>query len=80
MEFGHYNFDWHSEAYTHVAARVVKFVNNATNVTRTSTILGSDFVLPTPLANVDMVSDLVITTELNGVNYTLYAFLSFPSR
>jgi hypothetical protein len=80
MDFGMYQYNWHSEAYTHVAARVVKFVNNATNVTRTSTILGTDFVLPTALSNVELVSDLVITTELNGVNYTLYAFLPLSSR
>jgi hypothetical protein len=54
----------------------VKFVNNATNVTRTSTIHVSDFVLPSTAAkyfSAVVVSELVITTEMGGIEYKLYA-------
>lgn len=51
----------------------MKIVNKATNVTRTSTIRGSDFVLPASAAYAaHQVPGVVITTELAGINYTLY--------
>lgn len=69
-----HNFDyqWYHQAYTHVAATVVKFVNNATNVTKTSTIQGGSFDLPPSAAYAAMiVSDSVITTNIDGISYTL---------
>lgn len=52
---------------------MVKFVNNSTNVTRTSTIHASDFVLPEKarIAAIQ-VSETVIKTDIGGVDYTLY--------
>lgn len=67
-----FEYDWFHEAYTHVAATVVKFVNNATNATITSTIQGSSFTLPYSAANAAIiVSDSVIKTTMDGVVYTL---------
>lgn len=63
--------------FTHIAATVVKFVNNATNVTRTTTIRASDFVLPISAAYAAFqVSDVVLTTEMAGINYTLFVLPS----
>lgn len=67
-----FEFMWYHQAYTHVAATVVKFVNNATNVTKTSTIQGGSFELPSSAAGDAMiVSDSVITTNIGGISYTL---------
>lgn len=70
-----FEYDWFHEAYTHVAATVVKFVNNATNATITSTIQGSSFTLPYSAAYAAyaaiIVSDSVIKTTMDGVVYTL---------
>lgn len=67
-----FEFQWNDQAYTHVAATVVKFVNNATNVTATSTIQGSNFTLPpSAAAGAFIVSDSVITTNIGGTLYTL---------
>jgi hypothetical protein len=74
VDVGNFQFNWYSEIFTHTAATIVKFVNNATNVTRTSTIRASDFVLPSAARYAAYsVSDLVITTDMGGVIYTLYA-------
>ena len=71
-----HNFDlqWYPQVYTHVAATIVKFVNNATNVTKTSTISGRNFTLPSSAAGDDasVVFDSVITTHIGGTLYTLW--------
>lgn len=70
---GLFEFLWYSEVYTHTAATVVKFVNNSTNVTRTSTIYGTDFVLPESAGYAaNLVPGRVITTEIGDMNHTLY--------
>ena len=67
-----FEYDWFHQAYTHVAATVVKFVNNATNATITSTIQGSSFTLPYSAAYAAIiVSDSVITTAMDEEVYTL---------
>ena len=67
-----FDLQWYKETYTHVAATVLKFVNNATNITTTSTIQGTTFKLPRS-ANyaAQIVSDSVITTNIGGTVYTL---------
>jgi hypothetical protein len=72
---GYIFLDWADSIFTHTAATIVKLVNNASNVTRTSTIREAEFVLPSTVPRLeDMypVSDLTLTTQLGGVNYTLY--------
>ena len=70
----HFQFDWYSEVFTHTAATIVKIVNNSTNVTRTSTIRASSFVIPSQARYAAIpVSELVVTTDIGGVDYTLYA-------
>lgn len=67
-----FEFQWYSQAYTHVAATIAKFVNNATNVTVTSTIQGSSFELPLSAGgNAQIVPNSVITKIIGGVAYTL---------
>lgn len=68
-----FELDWYQEVYTHVAATVVKFVNNDTNVTTTSTVQGGSFTLPRS-ARGDLalaVFDSVLTTNIGGTLYTL---------
>lgn len=72
IDVHNFDYQWHDQAYTHVAATVVKLVNNATNVTKTSTIQGGSFKLPPSAAYAAMiVSDSVITTSIGGISYTL---------
>ena len=67
-----FEFLWHSEIITHIAATVVTIVNNATNATRISTIHASDFVFPKDALNgARVVSNLTVTTDIGGVDYTL---------
>lgn len=73
VHFQQFDLQWYSEAYTHVAATVLKFVNNATNITTTSTIQGSTFKLPESIDYdlPEIVSNSVITTNIGGTVYTL---------
>lgn len=67
-----FEYTWYDQAYTHVDATVVKYVNNATNATITSTMRGSRFTLPLSAAPAAyIVPDSVITTVIGGVAYTL---------
>ncbi len=73
---GYIFLDWSKSTFTHTAATIVKLVNNATNVTRTSTIQAAEYVLPSTvprLGHMYPVSGLTLTTQLGGINYTLYA-------
>ncbi len=70
----YFQFMW-EDVYTHTAATIVKIVNNATNVTRTSTVYGTEIDLPvTTEIGAVPVSGLVITTNIGAIDYTLYAF------
>lgn len=73
INVGVFELDWYQQVYTHVAATVVKFVNNATNVTVTSTIQNDNFTLPQSAAGnaARIVTDSVITTTIGGTLYTL---------
>ncbi len=76
VEETHFEFLFWDDVYTHIAATIVKTVNNATNVTRTSTVYGTDFDLPlTNEIDAVTVPSLVITTNIAAIDYTLYAFL-----
>lgn len=67
-----FEYTWYDQAYTHVAETIVKYVNNATNATITSTIRGSSFTLPHSAAYAaQIVPNSVITTVIGGVEYTL---------
>ena len=64
---------WHTSLYTHTAATVVLLVNNASNVTQTSTIQASGFVIPASL-NYNFpqaVPYSIFTTTLGGTEYAL---------
>ncbi|MCJ1466315.1 hypothetical protein MMC07_004934 [Pseudocyphellaria aurata] len=78
IDVHNFGFEWHDQAYTHVAATIVKFVNNATNVTITSTVQGDVYTLPAgAVAGAALVvSDSVITTVIGGTLYTL----TYPKR
>lgn len=73
IDVGFFELDWYQQVFTHVAATVVKFVNNATNVTVTSTIQKDNFTLPESAAYAiaGIVTDSVITTNIGGTLYTL---------
>lgn len=72
IDVHNFEYQWYDKAYTHVAATVVKFVNNVTNVTSTSTIQGDVFTIPASAAGDALtVSDSVITTIIGGTLYTL---------
>lgn len=72
VDVGNFEFDWSNEIYTHTAATIVTIINNATNVTRVSTIYASGFILPdSARGDAQTVSDVTLTTNLAGIDYTL---------
>lgn len=70
-----YQFEllWHSAILTHTAATVILIVNNSSNITKTSTIEASSFVLPESAAGdgAVVVPSSIYTTTIGGTEYTL---------